>query len=346
MNVIISNKFENVLSSLDIEVIKSMTGEFTVEEIIDTFSNFYFQRMILDLTAISGYRDITKLQKLSISLDMSKVILVLDGSPDTLDPKYLSKLISMGIYNFTTNKDGILYLLNHPNQYRDVAHLHNVNPEEDGGIDITQPVSKPASNKKIGFPLPRKRIPVAPQEGVSRDTMEPRTVYVKDKIIGFKNITDHAGSSSLIYMIKKQLENKVRVIGIEVDGNDFPYFKDVNMVSCTSAQFGEVLMSYNEMDVILVDIKNDKLEDAVQDMIYLIEPSVIKINKLVKRNAGVFEDLKGKKVILNRSTITSRDVLDFEYETRLRIFHNVPCLNDREKNHKAIVELISKLGIM
>ena len=51
MNVIISNKFRDALSSLDIEVIKSLDGEFSVEEIIGTFKNFFFQKMILDVTA-------------------------------------------------------------------------------------------------------------------------------------------------------------------------------------------------------------------------------------------------------------------------------------------------------
>ena len=32
----------------------------------------------------------------------------------------------MGIYNFTRNKDGINYLLQHPNTYRDVAHIHQL----------------------------------------------------------------------------------------------------------------------------------------------------------------------------------------------------------------------------
>ena len=47
--------------------------------------------MILDITAIKNYKDIKNLQKLSISLDMDKVILVLDDSPNSLSPDYLSK---------------------------------------------------------------------------------------------------------------------------------------------------------------------------------------------------------------------------------------------------------------
>ena len=87
MNVIISNKFRDVLSSLDIEVIKSLEGEFSVEEIIETFKNFFFQKMILDITALKDYKDIKTLQKLSLSLDMDRLILLLDGSPETSNPE-------------------------------------------------------------------------------------------------------------------------------------------------------------------------------------------------------------------------------------------------------------------
>ena len=44
---------------LDIDVIKSITGEFTVDEIIQSFSNFFFNRMFLDITSIKDYQNIT-----------------------------------------------------------------------------------------------------------------------------------------------------------------------------------------------------------------------------------------------------------------------------------------------
>src|SRR5574344_1320710 len=126
MNVIIANKYKDVLSNLQIEVIKSMEGEYEAREIIDTFSNFYFERMILDITAIKDYKNTENLQKISIALDMDKVILLLDDDPEFESNLFLSKIISMGIYNFTRNLDGVRYLLQHPHEYKDVAHLHNI----------------------------------------------------------------------------------------------------------------------------------------------------------------------------------------------------------------------------
>ena len=64
MNVIVANKYRDALADLDIDVIKSLEGEYTVDEIVDTFKNFFFQRMILDITALKDYKNIKTLQKL------------------------------------------------------------------------------------------------------------------------------------------------------------------------------------------------------------------------------------------------------------------------------------------
>ena len=134
MNVIIANKFREALSNLDIEIIKELDGEFTVDEIINTFQNFFFQKMILDVTALKDYKDVKTLQQLSLSLDVDKVVLLLDGSPETSAPEYLSDLISVGIYNFTMNVDGVKWLIDHPNSYRDVAQYHQLDTTHESGI--------------------------------------------------------------------------------------------------------------------------------------------------------------------------------------------------------------------
>lgn len=64
MNVIIANKYQSMLDSLNIDVIKRLNGQFDVDDIINQFQNFFFQRMILDITALKNYKDIKTLQKL------------------------------------------------------------------------------------------------------------------------------------------------------------------------------------------------------------------------------------------------------------------------------------------
>lgn len=52
----------------------------------------------------------------------------------------------------------------------------------------------------------------------------------------------------------------------------------------------------------------------VQEIIYLVEPSTIKLNKLMNVRRNVFKELEDKKVILNQSLLSSKDVLELQYE--------------------------------
>ena len=84
MNVIISNKYQSLLATLDIDIIKSLNGVFEVDEIVANFSNFYYNKMILDITAIKDYQNIATIQELSVNMDMSKIILLLDDLHDEM----------------------------------------------------------------------------------------------------------------------------------------------------------------------------------------------------------------------------------------------------------------------
>ncbi len=308
MNVIVSNKYKELLDTLEVDVIKSITGEFEVDEIIETFSNFFFQRMFLDITAIKDYKDLKNIQKLSVSLDMDKVILLLDDSSESGSPLYLSRLISMGIYNFTRNKEGLMYLYNHPNSYRDVAHIHQLE-------NLTEQINDRIITKNL-------------------------------RILGIKNLTDHAGATTLIYILKKQLELNYNVMAIEVDKNDFIYFSDPSMVSTTEVDLPKELMKYQNVDVILIDLNKSEDEDVCNDVLYLLEPSTIKLNKLIRQNRKVFEKVKDKKIVLNKSLLDSKDVLDFEYESRTKVFYNMPPLDERKNNSNLINPILAKLGFI
>ena len=90
MNVMVYNKYKDLLISLNLDVMKSIEGVFNVDEIIDTFSNFYYDKMILDITAIRDYKNTDNLQKLAMNLNMENVILLLDDSPESDSKAYLS----------------------------------------------------------------------------------------------------------------------------------------------------------------------------------------------------------------------------------------------------------------
>lgn len=331
MNVIISNQAKDALSSLNIDVIKKMDGEFSVDEIISTFSNFYFNRMILDITAIKDRFNLSNLQKLSASLDASKIILYLDDDP-RITNTYLSKIISLGIYNFTRDTSGITYLMENPNSYRDVAQYHDLANEDEAKLNSTK-VDKP---QQIGNAF------------IVNDTTndEQTSTTSTSKVIGFKDLTVDAGATTLIYMLKKQLNGK-KVLAVELNSNDFSYFNDGELMSVTLDQLDSVKNKFKQFDFVFIDINNTGIEskDICDDVIYLLEPSTIKLNSLMRRDRQALEKIKGKKIVLNKSLLTVSDVKEFEYEAKVKMFYNIPPLDER-KNHQMVLDsFLAKLGI-
>src|SRR5574344_1464921 len=182
MNVIIANKYSEMLSNLKIDVIKNIQGEFDADDSVSNFQNFFFKKMILDITAIKDYANIANIQKLSFGLDMSKVILLLDDSPLVNSPQYISELISMGIYNFTRNIDAIQYLIDNPNSYKDVAQYHILGS------------SGPLNDAKSNIDLdPGKVNSNFINESVNKVYMGPRVIAIKD-------LTEGAGATTFTYM--------------------------------------------------------------------------------------------------------------------------------------------------
>lgn len=315
MNVIVANKYRDALSSLDIEVIKKLEGEFTVDEIIGTFQNFFFNKMILDVTALKDYKNIKTLQQLSLSLDMDKLILLLDGSPETSDPEYLSDLISMRIYNFTMNVEGVKWLYEHPNSYRDVAQYHQLDTTHTGGYSM----------------------PAAAPTGYSD--------LKQNMVICFKDLTPGAGATTLTYIAKKQLARNYDVVAIEVDKHDFMYFDEDKMFSVSSNELGNTISKYSGSDVILIDANTSSVaEGFATETIYLLEPSKIQINKLLARDPNVLKNSKNKRVVLNQCMLSDQDVSDFEYETGLSVFYRIPPLNDQSSHNAALDQFLVKLG--
>ena len=311
MNVIVSNKNKEILSNLDIDLIKSIDGEFTPEEIAAQFPpNFYFNKMVLDITAVKGYEKINIIQELSLLMDMSKVVLFLNDSPIVNSPTYLSQLVSMGIYNFTKTIDAVKFLIDNPNTYKDVASYHQLNIVS-SSMDVK-------SNQGIG------------------EVEDTRL-----RVIGFKNVTAGAGASTLVYMLKKQLEKQYATIAVEVNKNDFVYLNDRSLQSTTD--LASFVNNNQKVEVILVDLNDFDGEDICTDVIYLIEPGLIKLNKLIRKDNMIFDKLKAKRIVLNRSVLTSKDVSDFESESNSKIFFNIPNLDDKKDYQKVLEDFLIEL---
>ena len=312
MNVIISNKYQALLASLDIDVIKSINGEFSVDELVAQFSNFYYNKMIIDITAIKGYQNINVIQNLSVNFDMSKVILLLDDSERVNSPVYLSQLVSMGIYNFTSNVNVVKFLIDNPNTYKDVASYHNIS----------------------GFKKPT----------LNEHSVDNTVGKIGQKILGFRNVTEHDGATTLIYLLKIHLEKYYKVKAVEIDGNDFTYFNDRDLESVSTVEFGDFLARNATLDVILVDLNESNMTKFCDDIIYLIEPGRIQLNRLIRNDNNIFEELKSKKIVLNRSVLSAKDVEDFEKESGSKVFYNLPYLDDKLDNQAIINDFLLNLG--
>lgn len=324
MNVIIANKNRAILDQLNIDVIKKIEGEFDADSIVENFKNFFYQRMILDITAIKGYKDIRNLQKLSVSLDTDKIILLLDDSVETSDPSYLSKLISIGIYNFTKNLDGIMYLYNTPNTYRDVAYIHQIEP-------VVQPQVQ-QQQMSYGAAAPVQNV-VQNNTGMGR------------RIIGIKNVTKQSGSTTLTYMMYNRLSKFYDTAAVEVGKADFKFFNNQNLKTADSNNVSDFIIKNGNKEIILVDANEDQHAlELCTDVIYLLEPSVIKLNKMMMIHPDLLNKLKNEKVVLNQSLLTHKDVLDFERESGLKIYYNMPPLDERSSNSRDLDAFLMSLG--
>lgn len=310
MDTVIANKYSDTLSTLNIEVSKKLEGVYEVDEIISTFGNYFFNKMFLDITAIKDYKDLTNLQKLSMSIDMDKVILLLDKDDSISDSEpFLAKLVNMGIYNFTKDQNNLMYLYTNPNVYRDVAYLQKIDTGENN--NTTTDSSHSVSNKRI---------------------------------IGIKNITDSAGATSLIYMLKKVLSSYYSVMALEVDKRDLTYFKDKDTLTVKDDEINNIISKYNSIDIFLLDLNKSNKEYLCTDVLYLVEPSILKLNKLAIINPKIINDIKGKKVVLNKSLLSESEIADFEVETRIKVYYNIPPLNDKKDNSDILSPLLEKLG--
>ena len=118
------------------------------------------------------------------------------------------------------------------------------------------------------------------------------------------------------------------------------------MISISSDKFEGIIRNSNTHDIILVDLNNSGNEDACTDVLYLLEPSTIKLNKMIRKNRNVFDSLKGRKIVLNKSLLDNKDVMDFEYESKSQIFYNIPPLDDKKERHHVLDDLLSHLGFL
>ena len=387
MNVLVLNEQQEQLQNIEVDIIKSITGSFQASELIALFKDFFYNKMILDVTALKDYNNPETYKELVEGLNPDKVIFYLPEGSDLCTSGFLSRLISFGIYNFTTNIEGVIYLINNSNTYKDVEHIQKMGESGEAPVNGQVETSQPMSMNTVAPPPPielsresqiqrlaqeeqNKLNPVEqPAEQVIQQPMQQQApqpmqqpvqqqVYQQpvqthlypqnNKVVyGIQNVTDNAGATSLIYMMKKELSSMYGqgVYAIEIEKNDFLAYNDKQMISETADDLGKTINKLQDARIVLIDLNGHDLGNICNDIIYLIEPSIIRLHELMRRNKSIIAMLRGKKVVLNKSLLTQKEVQEFEYESGLQIKYNMPPLNDRKRN-EIIIDFMQRCNII
>ena len=317
MNIIVANKYKSIIHGSGIDVLKELDGIFKVSDISNSINSIFYKKLIIYATALDRFPKEDVLNELVKRFDVERLILFLP--PDNPPPKrFLSFLVSINLYNFTDNINGLLGLMQKSNTYEDVSKYV-----------VSEPVNQVQNSSDFGF-----------EQNIA-ETQNGRI------ILGFKNATKNAGSTSLVYMLMKALEevHKVKAIAVEVEKRDFVFYANQNMYSIQQDKVNEFLSISSQSEIVLVDLGDDGNPELCSDIIYLVEPSLYRINELIMTNRNAFNKLKGKKVVLNKSLLTDRDIEIFSKEANISIYFNLPPLNDRIHN-KEIDNLLLKLGLI
>ena len=220
MNVIVANEKNNDLASLNVDIIKSVSGVYDALEIVEMFRSFFYNKLILDVTALKNQEDIRSYEVIAQGLDVDKVIFLMPEGSKLCTASFLSRLISIGIYNFTSNINGVSYLIKKTNTLKDVEHIVsavNMQRSSEAGAAVTTIGGGNANNR--------------PEQEMGATPIETDGCM----IVGFRNVTLSAGASTLIYMLKKELAltyGQENVGALEVNNNDFILFYEKNMLSC------------------------------------------------------------------------------------------------------------------
>lgn len=248
-------------------------------------------------------------------------------------------LIENGYYNFTKNAAGVNFLLNNPNKYEDVEEYTreryvdeevNTIKQEDHIVSSTE---EKKTNLKSDYNEPER-------EDIKRVSKNKNQI-----VIGIQNLTKHAGATTLAYMMIRQLKQYYSVKGIEMNRQDFIYFRDSDLSLCTSVDdLNLKFKEYSDIDIIIIDLNGFDASRYCDDILYLIDPGLVSLNKMLKKDPNVKIKTENGKIVLNRSALKDSDIPDFEYETKLKVFYNIGNVNDRVEKLQSIDRFLYKLG--
>lgn len=314
MYIVIKNENSYIINNLIINVSKTLVGDFTRDDLNRELSFVSYDKAIIDITSIRNYYDDNYLYSfLEFFRSPSDVILLLNDGFVANSKHFLSKLIEKGYYNFATTDSAVNKLLQRNNTFEDVKNYME-------GYDFLKTDSIVSG-------------------------IEKNDKFETDKlIIGIENGLPHAGATTLMYMLVKEISKLKNVKGVEMLKNDSAFFNDDRIISCESRiQLETIVRTLKDIDVYVVDLNGTDVKEICNKVIYLIEPGTTKINKVVKGNRENYEKLKTVDIVLNRSNIKEEELSNFQYETKFKVVGNIPNLNERLDSNESLDKLVNYL---
>ena len=119
---------------------------------------------------------------------------------------------------------------------------------------------------------------------------------------------------------------------------------DDSLLSVNKNELGSVLLNASNYRVVIIDL-NDADSGVCDEVLYLVEPSILKLNKVLRLDNKIFNKLMGYKIVLNKTLVSGGNIDTFEYETGVKVFDVIKPLDDRSS--KPMLEgILSKLGFI
>ncbi len=341
MNLVIVNKNINVINSLNIDIIKTLHGEFSVDDLKSELVNFYFNRVIIDITAIKNFIVSSNLFDVLNYFGKDKVILLLDDNDYCNDNKFISDLINNGFYNFTKNAQGISYLIDRSNTYDDVKKYLKT--------DTFTSVLTENSSTTNSINHTDQSIYGVTNNNINQTEQQTNSAKSNNKqiIIGVQNLSEGAGATTLMSQMVKQLSLNYNVKGIEINGHDSLYFRNPNILYYIDYLETKLNIEKNlkDIQVIIIDLNYFEDKDHLcDDIIYLLEPGIIRLSKCINNISYFMEKIEGKKIVLNRSALQDDEINYFERQTGIKVFYNLINFDERKERLLSVDKLLIKLG--
>lgn len=165
-----------------------------------------------------------------------------------------------------------------------------------------------------------------------RDTPESseKIIYIGNgdmqvtRIISLMGLTDRCGVTTLTYYLAKLLNDLGHeTVAIELNNKDLVSFNNECCFSVSKSKIKDFLLDHKSAEFILLD--NIQFEQADETfVIYAHNP--IQINKWQKYHQ--YEELKGKKIVLNKSAFSKSQIEKMELEIEQQFAAIIPYFNE------------------